>query len=399
METVRQSLKITSQNSQGSLVKGFKDKIGKDAERALLIQEIAKQTFEKYNFSYIETPVIEYEEFVKSGSDEGDDAISEIFRLQDRGKRNLALRYEFTFQLKRIANNQKLPFKRFQIGPVFRDEPVKGNRLRQFTQCDIDVVGAKISDQAELLSAFNDILTSLKVNSTIYVNNRKLLNEILDEQKIENKVEAIRELDKLDKLPEKEVFENLKNIGAEGLLDIVKKPKSFFKKYPSYAEIEELEKFCSYYGVKIEFLPTLARGLSYYTGNVYEIKSSDIKETICGGGTYMLGENIASGISFSIERMMAVSNVFVNIDKVLVVSLNQDKESVAISRQLRKQGQNVSVFFGKPAKAFEYAESYGIKKILFVGKQEIETRKFKLKDINTGKEVLVTIEKKKKIKI
>jgi len=84
-----------------------------------------------------------------------------------------------------LLKNQKLPFKRFQIGPVFRDEPVGPNRVRQLTQCDIDTIGAKIKDQAELLAAFNEILTSLKVNSTIYVNNRKLLNEILEEQKIE----------------------------------------------------------------------------------------------------------------------------------------------------------------------------------------------------------------------
>jgi histidyl-tRNA synthetase len=380
-------------------VKGFKDKTGNEAQAAQLIQEIAKQTFEKYNFNYIETPVIEYEEFVKSGSDEGDDAISEVFKLKDKGDRELALRYEFTFQLKRIANNQKLPFKRFQIGPVFRDEPVKGNRLRQFTQCDIDTIGAKVKNQAELLAAFNDILTSLKVNSTIYVNNRKLLNEILEEQKIKNKTEAIRELDKLDKLPEDEVRANLENIGAEKLLDVVKQPKEYFKKYPSFEEIEELEKYCSYYGVKIEFQPTLARGLSYYTGNVFEIKSEDIKETICGGGTYMVGDNIASGISFSIERMMAVSNIVVDLEKILIVSLNQDKKSIQISKQLRKQGKIASVFFGKPAKAFEFAETYGIKKILFVGQKECESKKFKIKDINTGKEISVTIEARKQIKL
>jgi histidyl-tRNA synthetase len=375
-------------------VKGFKDKIGKEARAAQLIQEIAKQIFEKYNYNYVETPIVEYEEFVKSGSDEGDEAISEIFRLQDRGKRDLALRYEFTFQLKRIANMQKLPFKRYQIGAVFRDEPVKGNRVRQFTQCDIDVVGAKIKDQAELLSAFNDILMALKVNSTIYVNNRKLLNEILDEVGIENKVDAIRELDKLDKLSKEEVRANLENLGAEKLLDIVKQPKEFFKKYSSYAEIEELEKYCSYYGVKIEFLPTLARGLSYYVGNVYEIKSSDIKETICGGGTYMVGKNVASGISFSIERMMAVSNIVVDIDKILIVSLNEDRKAIEISKQLRKQGMNASVYFGKPSKAFDFAEAYGFRKILFVGKKECESKRFKVRDVNTGKEVLIEIKSK-----
>lgn len=380
-------------------VKGFKDKTGKDAEKAAFIKKIAEQTFERYNFQELETPIIEYEEFVKSGADEGDDAISEIFKLQDKGKRNLALRYEFTFQLKRIANKQKLPFKRFQIGPVFRDEPIKANRFRQFTQCDIDTIGAKVKDQAELLSAMNDILTALKIKSTIFVNNRKLLNEILEEQKIKNKTEAIKELDKLDKLSEDDVRANLENLGAEKLLDIVKQPKEYFKKYPSYSEIEELEKYCSYYGVKIEFQPTLARGLSYYTGNVFEIKSSDIKETICGGGTYMINDTEASGISFSIERMMAVSNVMINICKTLIVSLNEDKKSIEIAKQLRKQGENASVFFGKPSKALDYANTYDISKVIFVGTQEIETKKFKVKDMDTGKEIIITIEKKKKIKL
>lgn len=379
-------------------VKGFKDKIGAEAQKAALIREVARQIFEKYNFQEIETPIIEYEEFVKSGSDENDEAISDIFKLEDRGKRKLALRYEFTFQLKRIANQQKLPFKRFQIGPVFRDEPVKGNRVRQFTQCDIDTVGATIKDQAELLNIMNEILKSLKVESTIYVNNRKLLNEILEEQKIKNKIEAIRELDKLDKLPEKEVKENLKKIKAENLLEIVKQPEEFFKKYKSYEEIEELKKYCSYYNTKIVFQPTLARGLSYYTGNVFEIKST-IKETICGGGTYKIGETDASGISFSIERMMVVSNIQVNINKTLIVSLNEDSKAIEIANQLRKQGENVSVFYGKPSKALEYANSYGMKKVIFVGKREVEEKKFKLKNLDTGKEITITIEKKKKIKI
>ncbi|NCN87089.1 histidine--tRNA ligase [archaeon] len=379
-------------------VKGFKDKTGKEAEKAAFIREIAKQTFERYNFQEIETPIIEYEEFVKSGGDENDEAISEIFKLKDKGERNLALRYEFTFQLKRIAENQKLPFKRFQIGAVFRDEPVKGNRLRQFTQCDIDVVGAKIKDQAELLSAVNDILNALKINSTIYVNNRKLLNEILDEAKIKNKIEAIRELDKLDKLPEKEVKENLKKIGAEKMLEIVKQPETNFKKYSGYAEIEELKEYAKYYGVEIVFQPTLARGLSYYTGNVFEIKS-DIKETICGGGTYLINENEASGISFSIERLMAVSNIIIDIEKILIVSLNEDKKAIEISKQLRKQGKNASVFFGKPSKALEYANTYGIKKVIFVGKKEVEEKKFKIKNMLTGKEITITVQKNKKIKL
>jgi len=378
-------------------VKGFKDKLGKDAEKAAFIREVARQTFEGYNFQEAETPIIEYEEFVK-GNNEKDEAVSDIFKLQDKGKRKLALRYEFTFQLKRIAKNQKLPFKRFQIGPVFRDEPVQGNRLRQFAQCDIDTVGAGVRDQAEILSAVNDILKALKINTTIFVNNRKLLNEILEEQNVKNKIEAIRELDKLDKLPEKVVRANLKKLKAEKLIDIVKNKESYFKKYKSYSEIVELKKYAKDYGVEIKFQPTLARGLSYYTGNVFEIKSN-IKETICGGGTYMVDRIESTGISFSIERLMAVTNVVIDLEKFLVVSLDQDSKSIELANKLRKAGKSASVYFGKPSKALEYANAYNIKKVIFLGKKEAEKKKIKVKNMLTGKEITLTIEKIKEGKI
>ena len=390
-KTINKNSKNFNLQSQGP-VKGFKDKVEKEAEKAALIREVAKQTFEKYNFQEIETPIIEYESFVQ-GENEKDEAVSDIFKLQDKGKRRLALRYEFTFQLKRIAKNKKIPFKRFQIGPVFRDEPITGNRLRQFTQCDIDTIGASIKDQAEILAVVKEILDSLKINFTIYINNRRLLNEILDEQGIKQKENAIRELDKLDKLPEKQVRENLKKIGAENLMALVKKPKEFFRKYSSYSGIEKLIRYCKYYGVNVVFQPTLARGLSYYTGNIFEIKSN-IKEKICGGGSYLIGDIESSGISFSIERLMAVSNILIDINKTLIVSLDEDKKAIEISEKLRKQGENVSVFFGKPTKALEYANSYGIKKVIFVGKKEIEKKKFLIKNLQTGKEVTLTINKK-----
>lgn len=380
-------------------VKGFRDFTGKEADKFVFIREVSRQTFEKYNFQEIQSPIIEYEKFVKGPeSDQADETISDIFKLKDKGKRNLALRYEFTFQLKRLSKNRKLPFKRFQIGPVFRDEPVQGNRLRQFTQCDIDTVGSNIQDQAEILAAIKEILDSLKINLIFYVNNRELLNQILTEEKIREKKQVIREIDKLDKLSEKEVKENLKKYNAEKILKILKKPEEYFKRYPAYSEIESLKKYCKNYGIKINFQPSLARGLSYYTGNVFEIKS-DIKETICGGGTYLADKTPSTGISFSIERLMAVTNIEINIEKILIVSLNQDKKAIDLSKILRKQGKNVSVFYGKPSKALAYANSYNFKKVIFVGKKEVEKKKFKLKNLKTGKEINLTIEKGKRIKI
>jgi len=222
-------------------VKGFKDYIGEEAQKRAKIKEIIVGTFEKYGFEPAETPVIENEEFVKGSSEQAqDEVISDIFKLKDKGKRNLALRYEFTFQLKRIAKNKKLPYRRYQIGEVFRDEPSSGGkaRFRQFTQCDVDVVGISNSgtrDEAEILALTNEILEELKISNKIFVGNKKLLNEILEELKIkENKEQILKEIDKLDKLPEEQIKANLKKFKAEKILSIFKKPESYFKKYKAF---------------------------------------------------------------------------------------------------------------------------------------------------------------------
>jgi len=125
-------------------VKGFKDYTGLDALKREKVQEIIKDIFKKFGFEPAETPVIEYTDFVV-GENENDEAVSDTFRLKDKGDRKLALRYEFTFQLKRISQNKKLPYKRYQIGYVFRDEPTTGNRVRQITQCDVDIVLYKLN--------------------------------------------------------------------------------------------------------------------------------------------------------------------------------------------------------------------------------------------------------------
>src|SRR3990172_3604183 len=149
-------------------VKGFRDFSGEEARKIAEIKKIITGVFESYGFESVETPIIEQEEFVK-GSDSGDEAVSDIFKLQDKGKRNLALRYEFTFQLKRLAQNKKLPYKRYQIGEVFRDEPVTSNRFRQFTQCDIDIVGSSVKEEAEILALTNEILKKSGIKPIIFI--------------------------------------------------------------------------------------------------------------------------------------------------------------------------------------------------------------------------------------
>jgi len=372
-------------------VKGFKDFIGKEAEKRELVRSILVKNFELYGFEPAETPIIEYKKFIQ-GDNEKDEAVSDIFKLNDKGKRDLALRYEFTFQLKRLMKNQKLPYKRYTIGPVFRDEPISGNRLRQFTQCDIDTINSTINDEAETLSVVNKILKELNIDFTIYFNNRKLLNEILEKNNIkqENFENVIKELDKLDKLTEEEVLKNLKKYKAESLLKILKKNK--FEKYENYKEILELEKYCKYYNVKIKFQPTLARGLSYYNGSVYEVKTNKMKETITAGGSYIFNNIQSTGISFGLDRLALLANIETKKEKYLVLSINQDKEAIKIAEKLRIKNI-VYLSSGKISKALNYANSKNISKVVFVGEDEVSNKKVKIKNMETGKEELIPIEK------
>jgi histidyl-tRNA synthetase len=365
-------------------IKGFKDISGTEAEKREQIRKILVETFELYNFEPAETPVIEYEEFVK-GENQNDEAVSDIFKLKDRGERQLALRYEFTFQLKRLAKNKKLPYKRYQIGPVFRDEPTGTNRFRQFISCDADIIGSTIKDEAEIFSMIKKITEKLNLKSTIYVNNRKLLNEIFESEKIKNQEQVMREIDKLDKLPESEIKKNLKKFNAEKILEILKNKEEYFKKFKNYKEIEELKKYCKPYKVKIKFSPFLVRGLSYYSGTVFEVKG-EIKETIFGGGSYNFNNTPSFGFGVSLERLESVSKLQEQKKQILIISLNQDEEAIKISEYLRDKKIPCSIFYGKPGKALDYANSKNIPKVIFIGEKEIKEKKFTLRDMKTGKE-------------
>lgn len=374
------------------IIKGFKDYIGEEAQKRTKIREILIENFEKYGFEPAETPIVENEEFVK-GENKEDEAVSDIFKLQDRGKRKLALRYEFTFQLKRIAKNKKLPYKRYEIGEVFRDEPTSSSRFRQFTQCDVDVVGSSIKDEAEVLSLTNNVFKSLGIKPIILVNNRRLLNEIIESEGIKEKDrnQVLREIDKFDKLPEKEIITNLKKYKADKILSNLKKGETYFKKFKSYNEILKLIKYCSYYNIKILFSPTIVRGLSYYNGSVFEIKAGGVKETICAGGSYIFNGIQCTGISFGLSRIDSLAKIKVEKEKYLIVSLDKDKEAINIVKKLREKNKTAEIFYGKPTKALDYANSYKISKVIFVGEKEIKEKKFKVKDMISGKESLLKL--------
>jgi len=373
-------------------VKGFRDYDGSEAEDREFLRALIAGTFEKYGFSPAETPVIEYEEFVK-GENSSDEAVSDIFKLKDKGERNLALRYEFTFQLKRLMQNKKLPYKRYQIGPVFRDEPVSADRFRQFIQCDIDTIGSTVKDEAEILAAFNELFRKAGIEPVILVNNRKLLNEILDDNKVKEKgrEQVLREIDKYDKLPESELRQNLKKLNAENVIDSLKKGEKYFSRFEGYKEIIRLIESCKAYGLSVLFSPSVVRGLSYYNGSVFEIKAKGVKSSIAGGGSYMFNNVQSTGISFSLERLEVVSRLKLKKEKWLIVSLEQDKAAIKLAQKLRSQGKIVSVYYGKPSKALEFANSYNYNKAIFVGAKEVKVKKFKVKLMKTGKESVLKI--------
>ena len=388
-------------------IKGFRDYIGEDAKKRSEIKKILVETFEKYGFEPAETPVIEAEEFVR-GENTNDEAVSDIYKLEDKGKRKLALRYEFTFQLKRLMRNKKLPFKRYQIGEVFRDEPVSSNRFRQFVQCDIDTIGSAIKDDAEIIALTKEILGKLGIKFKIYIGNRALLNEILEELGVKlNQNQVLREIDKLDKLSEAEIKSNLKKYKAENFVNILKKPEKYFEKYKNYKDISELKKCCKYYGVDFVFQPSLVRGLSYYNKNVFEIKTPEatgnkkissnssklgqIKETIVGGGSYIFNGIQSTGISFGLDRLSSLAKIDYEKEKYLVISLDKDKEAINIVKKLREKNKMVNLFYGKPSKALEYANSYRFSKVIFVGEKEIKEKKFMVKDMESGRETTLKI--------
>lgn len=394
------------------LPKGTRDvfqeqKIAKDS-----VTDTIKQTFELYGFSPLETPIIETYETLSSKYSGGSEILKETFKLKDQGERELGLRYDLTVPLARfIAMNPqiKLPFKCYQLGSVFRDGPISSNRLRQFTQCDADVIGIKsLTAEAELLSLAEDVFKKLKIKITIKVNNRKILDSILQELKVkeEDRNTAILTIDKLDKLTEEDVKKELKEKSIPvKFLEIIKQPLSKLKLSDKEGlnELKELLKLCKSFGIK-DVKPdlSLARGLNYYTGTVFEVFTKGTKEAIAGGGRYdkMIGNFVgqgdypAVGISFGIDRLTNLLKTDKKTPAQLyIIPIKTFTESIKIAKQLREQGIKVDIDLNDKgiSRNLDYADKLNIPYVIFIGNKEIKAKKLKLRNMKTGKEKLVTI--------
>ena len=401
-----------------------------------------KQSFENYGFSPLETPIIERFDVLSAKYAGGDEILKETFRLKDQGKRELGLRYDLTVPLARYVgiNPQiKLPFKRYQIGTVYRDGPIKLGRAREFVQCDVDIIGSSspLAD-AELLILASRIFDKLNLKVEIKLNSRKILNAIMEMLDIpeKDKIEFILSLDKLEKIGVKSVREELKKKGIkeydeitpllsaakikslDGLKDYVR--KLFEKKKKKFEnteyergfnEVQEILNCSKNLGIKnIEFNGALARGLAYYTGPVFEafLKNSEVKSSVAGGGRYdeMIGKFLegknyypATGISFGLEPIIKAlkinkTDIKRTVTQIYVIPINALKESLDIAEELRKRNINVDVAFDKKgiSKGLDYANSLGIPYVVIIGEDELKKNKVKLKDMKSGKEELLSVD-------
>ncbi len=383
-------------------VKGFRDVFPPESLKRRKVREIIEKNFKLFGFTPVETPSIEYEELAK-GDNEKDEAVSERFKLKDRGDRELSLRYEFTFQLKRIFKenpNIKLPLRRYQIGNMFRDEPVEKDRYREFMQLDADIIGdSSMKADAECLALADKICKELGINYKLKINNRKLLNSMLKKIEITDTEKVLRELDKVEKFGEDEVKKNLTKFADKvqivELFKLLQKNIDYFvkEKFEGAEELNELFKILKQYDIKPIFSPSLVRGFSYYTGNIFEGYNEKIKGSLFGGGRYdnLVGKYIKRDIPAvgnSYGRILDYPDIQAENTKAILISIKQDKKTIELMKTLRES--QISCFMmDKPGKAMEYANSSSIPYVIFIGDEEAKKGKFKLRDMKTGKEKML----------
>lgn len=367
-------------------MKGFRDFLPEEQITIEKIIDLFKSTFKRYGFSPLETPALED---YKTLSTKGGAAIGkEVFILTDRAGRKLGLRFDLTVPMARVLAenpNIPLPFKRYQIAKVWRQE--FGTRDREFWQCDVDTVGtSSLLADAEMLAIAQDIFKQLNIKVKIKYNSRKLLANKLKELGVSNIIKTIQEIDKLDK-------------GTSKLSPkIIKAIKSMRKDQ----ELKEFSKILSQMKVKAEFDPTLARGLDYYTGIVYEVFAPAYKYSIAGGGRYdnllkqLGGRNLpATGISFGLSRIYEIlkKQDKKTVTQLYIIPIQAQKEALTIAKEFREAGINTDLdLIGRSiSKNLSFCNSQKIPYVIFVGQKELKEKKVKLRDMKSGREQLLTI--------
>ena len=406
------------------------------------MKEKIEKTYQKFGFLPLDTPILELSEVLLAKA--GGETEKQIYRFT-KGDTDISMRFDLTVPLaKYVAKNYgnlSFPFRRYQIGKVYRGEKTQKGRFREFYQCDIDIIGdgeLGIVNDAEIPSVIYNLISSLGFNEfTICINNRKVLNGLFREVNQEqNAVDIMRTIDKLAKIGKENVISELKEIGLDdqaidrilkfieidGTTDEkIKKLKELNIQEEMFveglAELEQVVKYIRVFGVpdthfKIDL--TIARGLDYYTGTVYETFLNDYKEigSVCSGGRY---ENLAEyytdkklpgvGISIGLTRLFYKLNELqlIKSDKysmsdVLIIPMTEDMtKSIELASNLRKGGINTEVYLNdKKLKAkFKYADKLKIPYVVVIGEDEITSNMVKVKNMCTGEEIPTELDAKK----
>jgi len=417
-----------------SLPRGMRDFNTAEAIARREVLAVVEEIFRRFGFSTIETPALENLNVLYAKT-YGEESGKEIFKIEGE---DAALRYDFTVPLARfIAMNKDtpLPFKRYQIGPIWRKDEPQRMRYREFLQADIDIIGSSelISD-AEVVAVAAQVLDELGVSGyKILINDRIILNGVLSFFGVPNEknVEAIRLIDKLPKVGNEEVIKGLVGLGvkqenARSLIEFIIKEEDNDEKLnrveanigikEEINKLRELIRLIELYKVKGDIVIdlSLARGFDYYTSFVWEFIVYDENgkrlPTIVAGGRYdnligiFLNQQIpATGISIGIDRIMNVigsSEETKSYARVYVASIGNVLDySLYVANTLRAAGINTDINVTKRniAKQLEYANAMRFRYVVIIGEREQSSNKLKLRDMISGNEELLDIEEAIKV--
>ena len=406
------------------------------------MKEKIEKTYKKFGFLPLDTPVIELAEVLLAKA--GGETEKQIYRFQ-KGDTDLALRFDLTVPLaKYVAKNYgnlSFPFRRYQIGKVYRGERAQKGRYREFYQCDIDIIGdgeLDLINDAEIPAVIYTMFRELGFEDfTIKINNRRILNGLFEsvDQK-ENSVEILRIIDKIEKIGKEEVIKEFEELGLKekqisNIIDFIEiegtsdekieKLENLGIENETYLkgvkELKTVIKNVRLFGVPEENFKvdlTIARGLDYYTGTVYETFLNKYREigSVCSGGRY---ENLAEyytdkslpgvGVSIGLTRLFYKLNELnlIKADRksvadILIIPMEENLgESIKLATKLRNIGINTEIYLNdKKLKAkFKYADKLEIPYVIVLGEDEIEAKEITLKDMRTGNEEKLPMDEKK----
>ncbi len=391
-------------------LKGFRDFLGAEARKRQYVMNTLKKVFESFGFEPLETPALEYEEILTGKYGEEGDKL--MYRFEDNGKRRVALRYDQTVPTARFvaqyANTLPMPFKRYQMQPVWRAENTQKGRYREFLQCDADIVGpdSALAD-AEILQTIVSAYKALGfTNFSVLINDRSNFEGL--------STNAIIAIDKLKKIGEDGVCQEMVDKGiSTSKEEAYNLLRSITEKKPT-ERLEEITQLLKKEGItNLVYSPTLARGLDYYTGLIFEIESPEYPVgSLTGGGRYnnligmFAGRQIpavgfAVGFDRTLEAMEALElfpqEVMQASAKTLVTIFNRELEqkSVELASQLRANDIATELWLdadSKMDKQLKYADNKGIPFVLILGPEEVEKNIVTLKNLKTREQKQLPLE-------